>query len=168
MAKGVRTQPTSQNSTPTSQNLDFVYFILYFLGFSSVLNLKPCFATSTWTIFNGTRLDRCGLKSECERFEYGTNLMTRKFKKVKLSIFWPTKHRFLGCGFLTGLGIQTSRHPGIQASRHLNWYPSQLKCNISIKIDNFACMRREWPSPNIVKTDVWERTRSANGATDKP
>ena len=42
---------------------------------------------STKTIFNGTRLDRCGLKSECERIEYGTNLMARKFKKVKLRFF---------------------------------------------------------------------------------
>ena len=40
-------------------------------------------------MLDGTRLDRCGLKSECERFEYGTNLMARKFKKVKLRLFDP-------------------------------------------------------------------------------
>ena len=115
MAKGVRTQPTSQNSTPTSQNLDFVYFMLYFPGFSSVLNSKPFFATSTWTIFTGTRLDRCGLKNECERFQYGTNLMARKFKKVELNIF---DQQIIDFGHPS---IQASRHPGIQAiqvSRH--------------------------------------------------
>ena len=44
-------------------------------------NLKQCFLHSTKTIFNGTRLDRRGLKNECVRFQYGTKLMTRKFKK---------------------------------------------------------------------------------------
>ena len=43
-------------------------------------NLKQCFLHSTKTIFNGTRLDRCGLKNECIRFHYATNLMTRWFK----------------------------------------------------------------------------------------
>ena len=46
------------------------------LGFC---NLKHCFLHSTKTIFNGTRLDRCGLKNECVRFKYGTKLMARKF-----------------------------------------------------------------------------------------
>ena len=74
-----------------------------FLSCAYILNLKPCFSNSTWTIFDGTRLDRCALKSECERFQYGTNLMTRKFQKAKLNIFWPTNHWFQGYGFLTGL-----------------------------------------------------------------
>ena len=112
MARGIRTQPTSQNSTPTSQNLDFEYFIFVFFRFSSVVNLHPCLSTSTWTIFNGTRLDRCGLKSECERFQYGTNLMARKFKKVELNILDKQIIDF------RHPGIQASRHPGIQASRH--------------------------------------------------
>ena len=41
-------------------------------------NLKPCFLHSTKTIFNGTRLDRRGLKNQCERFQYGTKSMDRK------------------------------------------------------------------------------------------
>ena len=43
---------------------------------------EMCIRDSNWT-----RLDRCGLKSECERIEYGTNLMAKKFKKVQLSFF---------------------------------------------------------------------------------
>ena len=54
------------------------------LGCSSVLNLKPCFSNSTWTSVDGTRLDRCGLESECERFGYGTNLMPRNSKSGRL------------------------------------------------------------------------------------
>ena len=44
-------------------------------------NLKQCFLHSTNKIFNRTRLDRGGLKNEYGRFQYGTKLMTRKFKK---------------------------------------------------------------------------------------
>ena len=47
---------------------------------SEICNLKQCFLHSTNKILNGTRLDRCGLKSECIRFPYGTKSMTRKFK----------------------------------------------------------------------------------------
>ena len=43
-------------------------------------NLKQSFLHSTKTIFNGTRLDRRGLKNECIRFQYGTKMMARKFK----------------------------------------------------------------------------------------
>ena len=43
-------------------------------------NLKQCFLHSTWTIFDGTRLHRRGLKSESTRFQYGTKCMTRKFR----------------------------------------------------------------------------------------
>ena len=43
-------------------------------------NLKQCFLQSTKTIFNGTRLDRRGLKNECLRFQYGTKPMARKFQ----------------------------------------------------------------------------------------
>ena len=60
-------------------------------------------------------------------------------------------------------GIQASRHPGIQASRqwfHEN-HPNHMCFTIeNEKRDHFACTRREWPSPNTVKTDVWERTRA--------
>ena len=47
------------------------------LGFC---NLKQCFLHSTNKIFNGTRLDRRGLKNECVGFQYGTKFMARKFK----------------------------------------------------------------------------------------
>ena len=116
MAKGIRTQPTSRNPIPTSQTSISYIFVFHVLGFSSVLNLKPCFSNSTWTVFDGTRLDRCGLKSECERFEYDTNLMARKFKKVELSIFHQRIIDF------RHPGIQASRHTGIQAS----WHPGKL------------------------------------------
>ena len=54
------------------------------LGFC---NLKHCFLHSTKTIFNGTRLDRRGLKNECVRFQYGTKLMARKFvQNLKLNM----------------------------------------------------------------------------------
>ena len=43
-------------------------------------SLKQCFLHSIKTIFNGTRLDRRGLKSWYERFQYGTKLVARKFK----------------------------------------------------------------------------------------
>ena len=43
-------------------------------------NPKQCCLHSTNMCFNGTRLDRRGLKNECVRFQYGTNLMTGKFK----------------------------------------------------------------------------------------
>ena len=34
----------------------------------------------TNTIFDATRLHRCGLKSLCVRFQYGVKLINRKFK----------------------------------------------------------------------------------------
>ena len=43
-------------------------------------NLKQCFLHSTRTIFNGTRLDKRGLKSWCEKIQYGTKLVARQFK----------------------------------------------------------------------------------------
>ena len=43
-------------------------------------NLKPCFLHSTNKIFDGTRLDRGGLKNECVRFQYGKKSTTRKFE----------------------------------------------------------------------------------------
>ena len=57
-----------------------------FSFFPYISNLKPWFSSSTWTMFSGSRLDRCGLKSACVRFECGTKLMTRKFKTM-LNIF---------------------------------------------------------------------------------
>ena len=49
-------------------------------------NLKQCFLHSTRTIFNGTRLDRRGLKNEIVRFQDGTKLMARNLKQIE------TKH----------------------------------------------------------------------------
>ena len=43
MAKGLRTQPTSRNSIPASQSLDFGIFPLYFLCFSRVLEPQTVF-----------------------------------------------------------------------------------------------------------------------------
>ena len=50
-------------------------------------NLNQCFLHSTKTIFDGTRLDRRGLKSQCERFQYGTTPMARKFKNWHSTFF---------------------------------------------------------------------------------
>ena len=50
-------------------------------------NLKLCFLNSIWKIFNGTRLDRRGLKSLCVRFQYGTKCMTRKFENWSWTFF---------------------------------------------------------------------------------
>ena len=45
---------------------------------SGVCNVKQCFLHAMQTIFSGTGLDKCRLKSQCERFQYGTKLMARK------------------------------------------------------------------------------------------
>ena len=65
---------------------------------------------------NGIRLDRCGLKSECDRFEYGTNLMASKFNKVKLNILNQRIIDFrvmdLCLDFPEGTQEAPRRHPG--------------------------------------------------------
>ena len=59
ISKDMRTQPTSQNSIPTSQNLDFGTFVLY-LCVHVFWKPKSCFSNYTWKMFNGSRLYRCG------------------------------------------------------------------------------------------------------------
>ena len=58
-----------------------IFFIFFCIQSRSLVfcNLKQCFLHSTKTIFNGIRLDRCGLKNECIRYQYDTKLMTKKF-----------------------------------------------------------------------------------------
>ena len=50
MAKGMRTQPTSRNSIPTSQNLNFgcpSFFCLFVCMCHVFWNPKPCFSNYT-------------------------------------------------------------------------------------------------------------------------
>ncbi len=64
---------------------------------TSLVFLQPCFLHSTKTIFNGTRLDRRGLKSDCVRFEYGTKLRTSKFK-IEIKHGWGSQVEDLRLG----------------------------------------------------------------------
>ena len=90
MAKGMRTQPTSRDSIPTSQNLDFGF--VFVCVFQKFWNPKSCFSNSTWKMFNGSRLYRRGLKISCVKHEnYNNRYMDRKLKKYEFKHWLTTK-----------------------------------------------------------------------------